>query len=163
MPGRVRGAVKRLPGLYQAYESGRRLLDTESINQQVQIGLLAQYRGQFRAGFAPFDSISDAGFRCYSEFEEDGILLYALAAIGMKTRRIVEIGCGTGAVNMSTNLILHHGYKGYLFDGSTSNIEAAKEFYGSKKACYPVQPELIQSWLTRDNINDVLAAAGATG
>jgi hypothetical protein len=159
----IRNAIKRLPKARQAYELGRRLLDVESINQQLQVGLLAQYRAQFRAGVAPFESISDAGFRCYSEFEEDGILLYVLAAIGMKTRRVVEIGCGTGAVNMSTNLILNHGYKGYLFDGSSSDIAAAAGFYRSKKDCHLIQPEVTQAWITRENVNDILAAAGATG
>ena len=163
MPSRVRGAITRLPKAREAYEWVRGLLDSESINQQLQVSLLAQYRAQFRAGVPPFESISDAGFRCYSEFEEDGILLYALAAIGMKTRRVVEIGCGTGAVNMSTNLILNHGYKGYLFDGSSSNINAADIFYRSKKDCHLIRPELRQSWITRDNVNEVLAAAGASG
>ncbi|MEZ0359016.1 hypothetical protein [Mycobacterium sp. SA01] len=163
MSNRVRGAIARLPKAREAYEWARGLLDSESINQQLQIGLLAQYRAQFRAGVAPFESISDAGFRCYSEFEEDGILLYVLAGIGMKTRRVVEIGCGTGAVNMSSNLILNHGYKGYLFDGSSSNINAADAFYRSKKDCHLIRPELKQSWITRANVNEVLASAGAAG
>ncbi len=90
-----------------------RSLDRESINQQLQVGLLANYHSQFRLGKRPFDAIRDAGFRCYSQFEEDGILLYILAGIGMKTRRVVEIGCGTGVENMSTNLILNHGFEGY--------------------------------------------------
>ncbi len=163
MPNQMRNAIKRLPKARQAYELTRRLFDSDSINQQLQIALLAQYRAQFRSGIAPFDQISDAGFRCYSEFEEDGILLYTLAAIGMKTRRVVEIGCGTGAVNMSTNLILNHGYKGYLFDGSSSNVEAADGFYRSKRECQLIRPELMQSWITRENVNQVLAASGATG
>lgn len=141
----------------------RLLIDTESINQQLQLNLLTQYRAAFRAGTAPFESISDAGFRCYSEFEEDGILLYLLAAIGMKTRRVVEIGCGTGNINMSSNLILNHGYKGYLFDGSPSNIKTANDFYQSKRDCHLIQPELRQSWITRENVNQILTDAGATG
>ncbi|WP_319435007.1 hypothetical protein [Mycobacterium sp. RTGN5] len=163
MASRVRGAIARLPKARQAYEWIRGFPDSDSINQQLQISLLAQYRAQFRAGVAPFESISDAGFRCYSEFEEDGILLYALAAIGMKTRRIVEIGCGTGNVNMSSNLILNHGYKGYLFDGSSSNIAAADIFYQSKRDCHLILPELTQSWITRENVNQILSAAGAAG
>jgi len=163
MASRVRSAIARIPKARQAYEWVRGFPDSDSINQQLQIGLLAQYRAQFRAGVAPFDSISDAGFRCYSEFEEDGILLYALAAIGLKTRRVVEIGCGTGNVNMSSNLILNHGYKGYLFDGSSSNIDAAAAFYRSKRDCHLIQPELTQSWITRENVNQILTTAGAAG
>lgn len=164
MSGRVRGALKRLPKARQGRELLQRLFfDSESINQQLQLNLVTQYRTQFRAGVVPFDSISDAGFRCYSEFEEDGILLYVLAAIGMKNRQVVEIGCGNGAINMSTNLILNHRYKGYLFDGSSSSIKAADAFYRSKKDCGPIRPELTETWITRENINLVLETAGAIG
>ena len=38
----------------------------------------------------PYTKISDAGFRNYSQFEEDGIILYVLSMIGFKTRRVVE-------------------------------------------------------------------------
>ena len=140
-----------------------RSLDRESINQQLQVGLLANYHSQFRLGERPFDAIRDAGFRCYSQFEEDGILLYILAGIGMKTRRVVEIGCGTGVENMSTNLILNHGFEGYLFDGLASNIQAAEVFYRSKKDCLLVQPNLAQAWITRESVNETLRHAGAMG
>jgi hypothetical protein len=167
MANPLREMVKKIPGAKTVHR--RRTpkrppaLDVESINQQLQVGLLANYRSQFRRGDRPFDDIRDAGFRCHSQFEEDGILLYILAGIGMKTRRVVEIGCGTGAENMSTNLILNHGFEGYLFDGSASNIQAAGTFYRSKKDCLLTQPNLTQAWITRENVNETLQYAGAEG
>lgn len=163
MSSRVRNAIKRVPGARRAYGMLRSDLDVESLNQQLQVGLLANYRQEIRNGIRPFDAIHEAGFRCYSEFEEDGILLYVLAAIGMTTRRIVEIGCGHGAESMSTNLILNHGYKGYLFDGSASNVESAITYYESKKDCKLIRPEIRQAWITRENVNDELRSAGAVG
>jgi len=41
-------------------------------------------------------SLSDTGFRNYSQFEEDGILLYIFAAIGMGNRTFIDIGAGDG-------------------------------------------------------------------
>jgi hypothetical protein len=40
--------------------------------------------------------ISDAGFRVYSRFEEGGIIRYVLSMIEFKTRRAVEMCCGSG-------------------------------------------------------------------
>ena len=140
MANRVYEMFKKVPGAKAAQRWRTQMhspaLDVESINQQLQIGLLANYGSQFRCGDRPFDEIRDAGFRCHSQFEEDGILLYVLAGIGMKTRRFVEIGCGTGVENMSANLILNHGFEGYLFDGSASNIQAAGTFYRSKRTVF---------------------------
>jgi hypothetical protein len=34
----------------------------------------------------PYRNIRDAGFRVYSQFEEDGIILYVLAMIGASGR-----------------------------------------------------------------------------
>ena len=90
-------------------------------------------------------------------------MLYVLAGIGMGKRRVVEIGCGSGTENMSTNLILNHGFEGYLFDGSVANIEAADRFYKSKKDCLLTPPKLTQAWMTRENVNETLRLAGAEG
>lgn len=161
----LRRMVGRVPGARAVYSwlTCRRgvAIDTESINQQLQVSLLVNYRAQFRVGERPFDSVRDSGFRCYSQFEEDGILLYILAGIGMGSRRVVEIGCGSGGENMSTNLILNHGFEGYLFDGSAAEIKAARKFYQSKRDCFLTQPHLIEAWITRENVNETLRLAGA--
>jgi Glycosyl transferases group 1 len=47
-------------------------------------------------GSLRISNIKDAGFRIYSQFEEDGIILYVLSTIGFNTRRAVEICCGSG-------------------------------------------------------------------
>lgn len=161
--------VRRIPGIksvlghIQERRASRISFDFDSLYQQIQIGLLAQYRNSFDAGQVLFPFIKDAGFRCYSQFEEDGILLYVLSGIGIKNRTIVEIGSGNSTENMSTNLILNHGFKGFLFDGSDSNIRVANRLFQSKKDCLLIQPELTKAFLTRDNVNKILKEAGATG
>jgi hypothetical protein len=137
--------------------------DKESMYQQIQRQIVNQYRLAKLNGQKPYHSISDAGFRCYSEYEEDGIILYILSMIGFKTKRVVEMCCGSGNECMATNLILNHGFDGYLFDGNQSNIELAKKFFSSKKDCKLYPPQISHSWITVENVNDSLRDVEATG
>jgi hypothetical protein len=147
----------------QKVNSSARQSDVESTNQQLQRIIFNQYRESFENGRRPHARISDTGFRCYSQFEEDGIILYLLAAVGMKTRRVVEICAGDGAECMSANLVLNHGYKGFLFDGDPAKIAAATQFFRGKKDCLLWMPVIKQAWITRENINSLLMEVGAAG
>jgi hypothetical protein len=137
--------------------------DREAIYQQVQRQIVNQYRQAMLSGQRPYESIRDAGFRCYSQFEEDGIILYVLATIGLRSRKVVEMCCGNGSECMATNLILNHGFDGYLFDGDSTNVELARQFFGSRKDCMLYLPKLSCAWITAENVNDVLRESGATG
>ncbi len=131
--------------------------------QQMQRSIVNQYRMSLKSGQAMYDDIADAGFRCYSEYEEDGIILYLLSMVGMKTKTVVEMCCGDGKICMATNLILNHGYRGFLFDGDAGNVERAHSFYGSQNECQLEQPTISKSWITKGNVNDLIRDAGAEG
>lgn len=134
--------------------------DAESLNQQIQLSLKNQWLQWRLTGVSPYTRIREAGFRCYSQFEEDGIILYLLTMLGIDAGTVAEMCCGRGNECMATNLILNHGYKGFLFDGSEANISAATRFFGAKKDCLLVKPELMHSWITADNVNDLLTSVG---
>jgi hypothetical protein len=138
-------------------------LDADSVAQQVQRNIVNQYLSFKLNGVAPYNDIQDAGFRAYSQFEEDGIILYVLSMIGFKTRRVVEMCCGSGSECMATNLILNHGFDGFLFDGSPENIGGARAFFGKKKDCFLYPPVLTEAWITAENVNDLLINAGCGG
>lgn len=140
-----------------------RAIDKESLNQQLQRQIVTQYKMAKAAGIKPYESVSEAGFRCYSQFEEDGIILYILSMIGFTNKKVVEMCCGHGEESMSANLILNHGFDGFLFDGSESNVTYAKKFFASKRDCLLYQPTIKQAWITKDNVNDLLRDAGVTG
>ncbi len=134
-----------------------------SNHQEIQRSIINQYLMFKLNGRAPYNDINDAGFSVYSQFEEDGIILYILSMIGFKTKRVVEICCGAGTECMATNLILNHGFDGYLFDGSKRNISLAKRFFRSKKDCLLYPPVLTQSWITTGNVNELLTQSGCAG
>jgi hypothetical protein len=111
----------------------------------------------------PYPNIKDAGFGVYSQFEEDGIILYVLSMIGFKSKRVVEMCCGSGDECMATNLILNHGFDGYLFDGNKDNISRAESFFHSKKDCLLYSPFLTHRWITVANVNELLIKSGSAG
>ncbi len=164
----IKSFVKKLPvipHLYSWYRTRPSLhsIDCDSLNQQLQKVLINQYKMIHAGGSTPYAQISEAGFRCYSQFEEDGIILYVLSTIGFKTKTVVEICCGTGEECMASNLILNHGFQGFLFDGDEYNIARANAFFKGKKDCLLTPPHLKQAWITRDNVNDLLRESGASG
>lgn len=140
-----------------------RLLDVDTLNQQMQKILVNQYKADARRGVPTHDAIGDAGFRCYSEFEEDGIILYVLSVVGMTTKKVVEMCIGNGEVCMATNLILNHGYQGFLFDGNPREIRHAEAFFGARRDARLAPPILRSAWITRETVNDLLRQVGAAG
>ena len=138
-------------------------IDLASIQGQIQKSIESQWLYMIKNNVKIFDKIQDAGFRCYSQFEEDGIILYLLSCVGKKTRSVVEICSGSGSECMSANLIINHGYKGFLFDGDEKNINAATSFFKSQKDCLLFEPTIKKIWITKNNINDILIDAGVEG
>lgn len=164
----MRSLLKKIPGLKKFHLLIKKLsehqyIDVESLNQQMQNILVNQHQLNFHLGRKTHEEISQAGFRCYSQFEEDGIILYILAIIGMKTKKVVEICAGSGSECMAANLILNHAYQGYLFDGNEENINKAVQFFNSKKDCLLTPPVIRKAWITKDNINQLLDEIGAYG
>ena len=58
--------------------------DVASLQGQIQKNIELQFLHSVKNNVKIFDDIKDAGFRCYSQFEEDGIILYLLTCIGKK-------------------------------------------------------------------------------
>jgi hypothetical protein len=137
--------------------------DDEIFSQQMQRSIANQYALFRLHGKAPYAHIRSAGFRVYSQFEEDGIILYVLAMIGFRSQRVVEMCCGMGTECMATNLILNHGFDGVLFDGNESNITAARQFFAGKHDCVLYPPVLKQAWITAENVNQLLSESGCSG
>jgi hypothetical protein len=151
----VKDLIKRtVPGAVQ---------ESCSNHQEIQRSIVNQYLLFKLHSCVPYNSIKDAGFRVYSQFEEDGIILYVLSMIGFKTKRVVEMCCGSANECMATNLIINHGFDGYLFDGDKQNIYKANRFFRSKKDCLLYPPMLTHGWITVENVNDLLVRSGCTG
>lgn len=133
----------------------------DSLNQQLQVQMLNQYRILKQQNNLP--PLNETGFRVYSQFEEDGLLLYIFSVIGFRSKKVVEMCCGGGIECMATNLIINHGFEGFLFDGNPVNVANANAFFKSKQDCLLFSPRIQHAWITKENVNQLLKNIGAAG
>ena len=135
-------------------------VDNEASAQKT---LMNQYRLLASFGHDRLPSIRDVGFRKYSQFEEDGILLYIFSLIPLINRKCVEICAGEGRECNTANLIINHGWWGYLFDGDEENVKDGIQFFTKNKDTFLYRPRFTRAWITAENVNDLIEGAGVSG
>ena len=146
--------------LRRDYEELKSDFDHQS-HKEAQLGLYHTYREMASRKIVP--GFSEVGFRCHSQFEEDGILLFIFALIGTTNKKTVEICAGNGIECMSTNLILNHGWWGYLFDGDERNVERGRAFFRTSKDTFLYPPKFTHAWITAESVNEVISQSGVVG
>lgn len=123
-----------------------------------------------------YKDLAESGFRAFSQNDEDGILLRLFTHIGCTNRYVVEIGsnCSGSEVgipeNLSTNLIVNHGWHGTVFEMDQVECEkmlyffardyATKHYHwnrGNQNTYY--SPMVVQQAISPENINTVLVEA----
>ena len=101
-------------------------------------------------------NISKFGIKIYSQNEEDGIILYILKHIGIRTKKFIEIGSESGTECNTTNLLKY-------FDWSGMQIESDKGLYNNAKIQLKKNlrekiknVKLVNSFVTKKNINKII-------
>lgn len=148
--------------LKSVFEKSKNLDLIHSVNKGTQILLMLKYQEMAKAGVA-LSQLEDAEFRSFSQNGEDGILLYLLSVLGMKTRNAVEICAGTGYECNSANLIINHGFSALLFEGDPDKVKQANAFYKNHPNTFIWPPKVVEAWITRDNINKLIKDNGYEG
>jgi SAM-dependent methyltransferase len=154
----LKGLLHRL-GLHLVGGHLRRLKIPHHSSREAQRLLVSAWQDRV-AHRRPLPSFDEAGFRAYSQTNEDGILLLLQAVLGRGAGHMVEIGCGEGDESNSANLIINHGWTATLFDGSGDSLSAARRFYAANPDTRIFPPKCHLAWFTRENINAVLRQAG---
>ena len=130
----------------------------------VQIGqrqLYLQYRQQLHEGTLP--ALHDTGFRVFSQFEEDGLLLFIFSILGMDNKRFVEIGADDGVNSNSANLYFNFGWSGLFIDGNPDSIRRGERFYAKYPHPWFYAPTFACARVTRENVNELIRANGFEG
>jgi len=99
---------------------------------------------------------NEVGFREYSQFDEDGILLYLFAIIGFTNKYCLDIAFASPYESNTTNLILNWAFGGTLVCGDSSERTNAETFFKTDENTWFSAPQLIQSWVTVENIHKTL-------
>jgi hypothetical protein len=81
----------------------------------------------------------------------------------MKTRRVVEICAADAMECLATNLIMNHGFEGFLFDGDQRNVDRGNVLFEQVRDTLLVKPVFTKAWITAENVNTLLTQAGAAG
>lgn len=108
-------------------------------------------------------NIKDTGFRVFSQFEEDGMLLFIFSVIGMGNKTFIEIGSDDGINSNSANLVFNFGWHGLFIDGNKRSIDRGKKFYGKHPHPWAYSPKFACQLVKRENINQIIKEAGFSG
>ncbi len=93
-------------------------------------------------------------YRLKSQNEEDGITLALFEQVGTINRKFIEIGSGLSGGN-SALLASELGWTGLMLDGDTERMVQVGRRFPNVRA--------VGAWVTRENINDLIADAGLGG
>ena len=101
-------------------------------------------------------NIKKFGIKIYSQNDEDGIILYILKHIGIKTKKFVEIGVENGTECNTTNLLKNFNWKGVQIEGnkilySDAKIQLKKILKEKIKNL-----KLLNIFITKKNVNKIL-------
>ncbi|MDB6148424.1 MAG: hypothetical protein JWO45_2088 [Spartobacteria bacterium] len=139
------------------------LLKSQTDAKVAQLILQQHYKSLARSSGAALPDFREVGFRQYSQFEEDGILLYLFSIIKPQNRICLEICAGDGIECNTANLILNHGWWGHLFDGSADNVRKGSAFYGCHKDSFAHPPSFTCAWITAENVNQLVSECDLRG
>jgi len=108
--------------------------------------------------------IWDVGFRVFSEHDEDGIILFLLAALGIESRSFVDIGAGAGVIASNcANLAFNLGFDGLFVESNERYVAYGREVYARHADTKSRPPAFRQIVAEPDNVDGVLADAGLSG
>lgn len=129
--------------------------------QITQRQLFHYYRQSAKKNELP--AFADTGFRVFSQFEEDGKLLFIFSVIGMTKKIFVEIGSDDGINSNSANLYFNFGWHGLFIDTNPRSVKRGINFYNKypHPLCY--KPKFVCSKVTRENVNQLIEGAGFKG
>ena len=139
-------------------------IDTRTTTETkiAQLNLYLNYQKLLSDG-GNFPDLKGVGFRCFSQFEEDGLLLYIFALIGFKSKVFVDIGSGDGINSNCANLAMNWGLTGLFIDGNPNSIALGKDFYSKHPNTWAYPPKFLNAFIKAENINELISTKGISG
>ncbi|HTU21711.1 MAG TPA: hypothetical protein VMG10_26980, partial [Gemmataceae bacterium] len=159
---RLLDRLQQLTDTFDAASSRMMLNEIASTSQGVQL-LLAHRHRELPIGKDALGRLWESGFRCFSQNDEDGLLLHVFSRVGTTNKQVVEICAGDGVECNSANLIINHGWRGLLFDGDEDKIARGRRFYARCRDTFLYPPTLVHAWVTAENVNDLVSGHGFVG
>jgi hypothetical protein len=129
--------------------------------QIAQVKLKQKYENDLKNNNLPH--IKSTGFRVFSQYEEDGKLLFLFSLLGMNCKTFIEFGSDDGINSNSANLYFHHGWHGLFMDGNLRAIQRGKRFFSRYPHPHFYPPVFLHTYVNCENINSLIENAGFSG
>lgn len=136
---------------------------TSASAKAAMVWMMLELQSRARLEDQPLPLLRDSGFRVFSQFEEDGYLLYLAAVLELEPKIFLDIGAADGISSNCANLALNLGWHGLFIEGDPEKIERGKRFYASHPDTNFYPPVFKQAFITAENINEVVSGAGFSG
>jgi len=136
----------------------RRLLGAADVNDR-QLMLLGRQSCWMLRDKTMLNDLSDAEFRVYSQWGEDGILEWLIQNITCAETTFVEFGVENYTEANTRFLIENRNWRGLIMDGSESHMRSVR----SGPLYWKHDLQAVTAFITRENINDLLSANGCGG
>lgn len=107
--------------------------------------------------------LHDTGFSVFSQFEEDGKLLFIFSVIGMGNKQFIEIGSNDGVNSNCANLFFNFGWYGLFIDCDKWSVSRGRRFYSKHPNPWQYKPKFICDKVTRENVNQLITDSGFRG
>jgi hypothetical protein len=136
---------------------------TSASAKAAMVGTMLDLQARARASEHTLPRLCDSGFRIFSQFEEDGYLIYLAAVLELYPKLFLDIGAADGINSNCANLALNLGWHGLFIDADPGNVARGRAFYAthSDTSLYP--PIFKQAFVTAENINELVREAGLSG
>jgi hypothetical protein len=127
--------------------------DSSSKPNQKHLSIAYKVAGEDLVNQLSFD---DVGFGCYSQSNEDGILIYICARLGLQSCSLIDIGSARPFGSNTTNLIVNWGWDAILIDGNKNKCRLSKHFFESHRYTKSYPPQILNQEVSVSNINRIL-------
>ena len=166
MPGRANksGSMRILSSaqlvLKQLLRGSQQLVSMERELEDLKILSAAPLVRELRSACI-YDNIQEAEFKVFSQFGDDGIIQYLIThtEIPAAQQKFIEFGVENYRESNTRFLLMNNNWSGLIFDGSAENINSIK----NDPIYWKYDLTAVQSFIDRNNINDLIAANGFDG
>jgi hypothetical protein len=97
-------------------------------------------------------NITDYELQVFSQFGDDGIIQFLINQIGIENQTFIEFGVADYQESNTRFLLMNNNWSGLVIDGSPKNVKKIT----SSTYYWKYDLEAISSFITKDNINDLI-------
>jgi hypothetical protein len=149
---------KRIRSVYQNLNrfADQRLGRRAGRHTEATLLLLGKEMSWKVASLPPNADFRRVGFKVFSQWDEDGIIQYLVSKIPIKNKTFIEFGVENYEESNTRFLLLNNHWQGLVLDACVPDVR----YIQTDRIYWEFDLQAKCAWITRDNINALLADAG---